>query len=437
MRVAIVGAGLAGLAAARRLSEAGAEVLVLEGSDRIGGRVRSSQLQDGSAVELGAQWIGKHHRRVRALAAAAGVQTYPTHARGRSLRRTADGTFRTERSRLTDTLWSLSVVRALERAARRDPAALDGESLTVWVARHWPDQPRARDLVKDLESDLCVEAERVSALELLEQLRTMGGPLRAATADHRIVGNGAERMVRHLAERLPHRVLRLESPVSALAQDETGVELQTPAGLIRVDRAVFASPPPSALGLVGADLPDRRRAALETFVRGRVVKTAVVYERPWWRARGLSGRIRCDDGCFGVVADSGPGVDRPGVLVGLSTARFADAAAALDEDARGEALHALVVAAAGAEDLRPVSARSIDWSREPFSAGGYASRRGVGGWSAPDLFAPSGRLHFIGADTADEWRSYMEGALQSAERGVREVLSASAPAEARARAPSR
>jgi monoamine oxidase len=67
----------------------------------------------------------------------------------------------------------------------------------------------------------------------------------------------------------------------------------------------------------------------------------------------------------------------------------------------------------------PIAARSIDWSADPWSLGGYASRRPISGWSAaPDLFASSQRIHFAGSETASEWRSFMEGALQSAERAA-------------------
>jgi len=70
-----------------------------------------------------------------------------------------------------------------------------------------------------------------------------------------------------------------------------------------------------------------------------------------------------------------------------------------------------------------LAARSIHWNDDPHSLGGYASRRGIGGWgTAPDLFAPVQRVHFAGSETATEWRSFMEGALQSAERAVKEVL---------------
>ena len=81
--VAVVGAGFAGLAAARALAAAGASVTVLEARDRVGGRTLNAEIGDGEVVEVGGQWIGPTQDRVAALAAAVGVETFPHPHRGR------------------------------------------------------------------------------------------------------------------------------------------------------------------------------------------------------------------------------------------------------------------------------------------------------------------------------------------------------------------
>src|SRR5688572_22677600 len=78
-RVVIIGAGVAGLAAARTLHDAGYQVTVLEGRDRIGGRVWTSRAMDGIPVDLGASWIhGIDDNPVSELAEEAGVETVAT-----------------------------------------------------------------------------------------------------------------------------------------------------------------------------------------------------------------------------------------------------------------------------------------------------------------------------------------------------------------------
>jgi monoamine oxidase len=111
--VAIVGAGLAGLVAARRLAEAGAAVLVLEARPRVGGRLLNEEIGDGKVVEVGGQWVGPTQDRIAALADELGVDTFPTHDEGRHLIEMA-GRRTTYEGPLTDA--RLSLVRDLAKA---------------------------------------------------------------------------------------------------------------------------------------------------------------------------------------------------------------------------------------------------------------------------------------------------------------------------------
>jgi monoamine oxidase len=83
--VAIVGAGLAGLVAARQLVAAGVRPVVLEARDRVGGRLLNHEIGDGKIVEVGGQWIGPTQDRIAALAAELGVGTFPTYDEGRDV----------------------------------------------------------------------------------------------------------------------------------------------------------------------------------------------------------------------------------------------------------------------------------------------------------------------------------------------------------------
>src|SRR3954452_12652233 len=83
--VVVVGAGLAGLAAARDVQAGGASVAVLEARDRVGGRTLNEDIGDGKVVEVGGQWIGPTQHRIAALARELGVETFPTHSHGENV----------------------------------------------------------------------------------------------------------------------------------------------------------------------------------------------------------------------------------------------------------------------------------------------------------------------------------------------------------------
>ena len=83
--VVVVGAGLAGLTAARRLTQAGRTVAVLEARERVGGRTLNHTFANGAIVELGGQWVGPTQDRVLALLAELGIATFPTFDRGDNL----------------------------------------------------------------------------------------------------------------------------------------------------------------------------------------------------------------------------------------------------------------------------------------------------------------------------------------------------------------
>src|SRR5215217_2655463 len=81
----VIGAGLAGLAAARVAAAAGASVVVVEARDRVGGRVLNEEIGGGQIVEVGGQWIGPTQDRLASVASEVGVATFPTFGEGENV----------------------------------------------------------------------------------------------------------------------------------------------------------------------------------------------------------------------------------------------------------------------------------------------------------------------------------------------------------------
>lgn len=422
--VAVIGAGLSGLVAARALRRAGLSVLILEAKDRPGGRVESVALPNGMTGDLGAQWIRDDHPRLSALAAEAGCALHATYAEG------ASATVRGGRARLRqgdplplgpiaglDAWWAL---RRLDRRVR-DAARPEGDAAALATRLTWTEAGRAHlDFV--LRNDLCLPLDRVGAADLLDQLRAMGGVRAAEAGEGRIVTGGAGQIVGHLAAELEGALIT-GSPVHQVRQEPDAVRITHRGGKIRARRAIVALPPQlyGGLGLDPAP-PVERATYWQSHQPGQVVKLLAAYETPWWRARGLSGTVLAPDAPLPFLCDAGP-AEGPGLLVALATA---GAAEALRRDARPRmpgGFSDWLSEALGQPVPPPVALRLKDWNADPYQRGGYASLPPLGPAPARP-FAPLGRLHFAGTETATVWRSYMEGAAQAGERAAGEAAAA-------------
>ncbi|MGH9034097.1 MAG: flavin monoamine oxidase family protein, partial [Acidimicrobiia bacterium] len=169
--VVVVGAGLAGLTAARRLVEAGQEAVVLEARERVGGRLLNHTLADGTVVEVGGQWIGPTQLRMAKLAADLGLETFPTYNTGDHMLRfgTASARYRGTIPRISPLVLA-DMARAqsrFDRLARRVPleapwaadaaSEWDAQTFATWIRRNLR-TPKARALF-ELYSEAVFAAE--------------------------------------------------------------------------------------------------------------------------------------------------------------------------------------------------------------------------------------------------------------------------------------
>ena len=222
--VVVVGAGLSGLVCARRLREAGVEVVVLEARDRVGGRTVNEPIGAGQVVELGGQWVGPTHTEIRRVAAEVGVTTFPTHIAGEHLFAHAGRTTRYRGdipARMPLGLVDFRIAQTrLERMARRidlvDPASTarsrrhDALTAETWMRRHMHTRS-GRDLMRlSIKAVLATEPRELSLLHWLFYLATGGGLDSLIRTDggyqqDRFVGGSQEIAVR-LADDLGDRV---------------------------------------------------------------------------------------------------------------------------------------------------------------------------------------------------------------------------------------
>jgi monoamine oxidase len=430
--VVVLGAGAAGLAAARVLSRAGTSTIVLEARDRIGGRL-STREDVGLPVpiELGGEFIHGTAAVSFALLRAANSVAIDTGGTSFAFQ---DGELRAEAEDPFD-----GVARVLQRAAelREDVSieeflnGLSGDAAQVERERRY-----TRMLVEGFDAaDPRIASTRALAEEWCSgdggqtshQFRPLGGYARLLRALHGALDPA-------------HAHVRLATPVHALRRDGDGVTADaTTATGERIElraRAAIVTLPVGVLKQDGVRfepaLPPRTREALARLVMGPVTKLVLHFRSAFWE-RVRDGSYR--DGAFFHRPDAAFPTFwtmlpvRAPLLVAWAGGPRADALAGRDEPS---------LVAAALDDLRILfgdevdprseleAAYTHDWQRDPFACGAY-SYAAVGGFDArAALAAPvDGRLFFAGEATAAVSEAgTVAGALMSGERAAGEALAA-------------
>lgn len=472
--VAIAGAGLAGLVAARRIAATGARPLVLEARDRVGGRLLNEEIGDGKVVEVGGQWIGPTQERIAALAAELGVETFPTHDQGRHLIEmrgrlgSYEGPLSEARLSLVRdlarvvpplALADFEQARArLDRMAREVPleepwmapkaASWDNQTFATWVGRNTHTEG-ARGLFELVtEAVWAAEPGDVSLLHVLFYTRSGSGfnsliGTGGGAQQDRFHG-GSQRLALLMAEQLGAERLRLGAPVRLIEHSEGGVRMHAgrichPGGyknapppgedegvVVSARRGIVAVPPTLA-GRIAYDppLPARRDQLTQRMPQGTVIKTMAIYGEPFWREEGLSGQATSDAGPARVVFDNSPPDGSPGVLLGFLEGRLARQWGARPAAERRTAVLAGHARLFGERAARPERFLERVWAEEEWTRGCYGCLMTTGGWTeyGRALRAPIGPLHWAGAESATVWNGYMDGAVQSGERAAAAVLS--------------
>lgn len=439
--VVVVGAGFAGLSAARALGRAGRRAVVLEARDRVGGRVYTTTLEGGPFVDLGGQWIGPTQDEILALVAELGVQTFPTWTRGDNVL-SLGGKARRWRGTIPRLpLASLLAVGftqwRLERMAKKVPLDApwtarrarewDGMTLADLLDRYARTRPARALLEIGLETVFAAGATEMSLLHALFYIRSgrdldmLLGTEGGAQAT-RITG-GMQQVAEKLAAGLD---VRLACPVRRVEQDADGVTVHHDGGRLRARRAIVAVPPPLASEIAFSPALGRRAELVERMPMGAVIKHTAVYDRPFWRDERLSGMAVSDQGPVHVVFDNSPPDGMVGVLMGFSEASAARALGKLpEEERRAEALRCFT-RLFGERARHPRAYVDHVWETDPWSRGCYGAFLPPGLWTSlgPLLREPSGRVHWAGTETATVWSGYIDGAIRSGKRAAAEIVSA-------------
>ncbi len=437
-RVVVVGAGLAGLAAAHRLVEAGAEVTVLEARPRVGGRVHTvrAPLTDDQYAEAGGEWVATGDRstvglidelglRLERPMAVEGLEDVVRRDGGNqttTLYREAWGDQDdTARGRLEELLAPMVAGLDLDDpASGPQAAALDSRSAATLLDELVA--PAAVRFVLDAElvRRFGVEPTELSLLHWVAD--------RAVDSGHRetrwYIDGGADTLPRALGAALGDR-LRLGVAVRGLTQTSEEVSVVTDGEVLVADRVVLSVPLPAYAGIeFDPPLPDPWPAALAALVPAPGVRTLVQYTFRFWRSGGWTGRALTDLPSGSLHEATEAQVGGGGILAATMLGSRGAQALSLPRIERiNQAVEDVDRVAANASSVLG-AAETVSWSEDPWAGGAWlAFRPGqVVPWREM-LRRPVGRVHLAGEHTATRTGT-MEAAVQSGQRAADEVAAA-------------
>jgi monoamine oxidase len=439
--VIIIGAGLSGLMAGRELQRHGVDsFLVLEASDRVGGRTLNMPIGGGHVVEVGGEWIGPGQESIAALLGQLGIGSFDHYYDG-------DTTYDIEGVISRGLLPDVSLAEAtdfakvawkLDRLCKQLPigepwrmtgaAELDRTTLGDWLRQHASTSftPSVfRLIARGVWSGY---PERISLLWVLHYLRAAGGLLPVilndgGAQDQRIVGGSqviSERMATDLGDRvlLGRPALRIEDHAPERMRVVTPVETFT------ADRVIVAMAPSDTMRIEFAPgLPKARQELASGWARLPrlpLVKAAVLYESPFWRGEGLNGAMQSDRSPIQLVFDNSPEDASMGVLSCFLSVVECPQFAGRKERELG--LREELARYFGPKALDATGYVEKDWATDPWSTGCITPLTpGVLTAGGEHLRKPSGRIFWAGTESAKRWCGYMDGAVSAGARAANEV----------------
>ena len=194
---------------------------------------------------------------------------------------------------------------------------------------------------------------------------------------------------------------------------------------VRAKRVIVAIPPTLAGRIVYRPLlPVLRDQLTQRVPQGTMIKAEAIYDRPFWRDKGLTGQAVSTNGPMKVTLESSPQDGSPGIIAGFVGGHEGRFWSGRPVSELRRAVLQNLAAYFGPEALKPRDFIAQNWSSQQWSRGcpvGLFPPGMLLDYGAA-LRDPVGRIHWAGSETSTFWMGYMDGAVRSGERAAREVL---------------
>ncbi len=447
--VVVVGGGLSGLVAARKVARSGRSVLVVEARSRVGGRLLNHKLHSGGTIEAGGAFIGPTQDHIAKLADELGVKTFKEYVDGNNVyissllgRSEYTGTIPPDPLILLDSALLLQKINSLASQIPVDApwshpnaASLDAMTLKQYIDQNTINSAAVNKLIECWsQPGFGANPDELSLLYVAHYVACSGNETTAGTFERnsdtingaqesRFVG-GSQLIPLKLAKQLGDRVA-LAAAVTRVDQHDDKAVVHTTRGNVSCKQVIVAAPPSHVLDIDwNPGLPQKRKQLLSKMKMGKLMKCDAVYETPFWREDGLSGFGINDKGPVRVAFDNCPKNGDPGVLLAFVGGDTWRQYGTLSKSERKKAVLEGFAEMFGDKALKPIEYTEQNWPHERWTRGGPVAIYGPGTMSTVGsaIRTPFKRVHWAGTETSTYWTGYMDGAVRAGKRAATEVL---------------
>lgn len=415
----IIGAGFSGLAAAYKLKNANWNVTVLEARDRISGRVFSYRMPQNKSLvfELGAEWVGESHERVKALCADFNIPLQKHQFDDYLLQngvvsRPGQWGFSPQAKAAFEKL-----IKGYSKLTPLQQTRLDKYDWWTYLEKigFSEDDLRLRDLMDS--TDFGESIRQVSAFGALAEYAESSPH---NEMDYKMTG-GNSRLAEEFAKRIGEENIKLNTLVTEINQSKGTVTIKTATDTFKADACICTAPTQSLLRIkFNPPLPSTQTDAAERLIYSRICKNSILYEKRFWKAENFSMVSDATSHYYFHSTQNQRGNE--GILTSYAVGEKADVLASQSDERRMKIITRDLI---DFDEDAPKLAKGIAsyaWQRDKYTDGAYALYR-PGQWFGirPILQKPHGKVLFAGEHLAD-WQGFMEGAVETGEAAAQNLI---------------